>query len=79
LPPNASLNKDHGAGNANNQPARLAMWSAMKSAIDGGISPRSAHAFASHACASSTAISSLTSRDQPSAVLKATIRTGDEY
>jgi hypothetical protein len=43
----------------------------MKSAIDGGVSPRSAHA-----CASSAAILSLTSRDQPSAVLKATMRIG---
>jgi len=50
------------------------MWSAMNSAIDGGISPRSADAWAS-----SAAISSLASRDQPSAVLKATMRTGGEY
>ena len=46
----------------------------MKSAIDGEISSRSAHAWAS-----SAAISSVTSRDQPSAVLKATTQTGDEY
>ena len=46
----------------------------MKSAIDEGISPQSAHA-----CASVAAMPSLTSRDQPSAVLKATMRTGDGY
>ena len=46
------------------QRTRVALvWSAMKSAIDGGISPRSAHAWAS-----SAAMSSVTSRDQPSAV-----------
>ena len=46
----------------------------MKSAIDEGISPRSAHA-----CVNVAAMSSVTSRDQPSAVLKATTQTGDEY
>ena len=40
----------------------------MKPAIDTGVSPRSAHAWAS-----SAAMSSVTSRDQPSAVLKATM------
>src|SRR6516164_2079119 len=56
-----------------NQRTRLGRaWSAMKPAIDGSISPRSAHA-------SSAAILSLTSRDQPSAMLKATMRTGAKY
>ena len=56
------------------QRTRLGLvWAAMKSASEEGVSPRSAHAWAS-----SVAISSLTSRDQPSAVLKATIRTGAE-
>ena len=50
------------------------VWSAMKSAIDRRISLRPAHAWAS-----SAAISSVTSRDQPSAVLKATIRTGSSH
>src|SRR3974377_498860 len=47
--------------------------SAMKSGMDGSISSRSAQARVM------AAISSLTSRDQPSVVLKAKIRTGDEY
>ena len=56
-----------------NQRTRLGRaWSAMKPAIDRSISLRSAHA-------SSAAILSLTSRDQPSAMLKATMPTGAKY
>src|SRR5262249_12106350 len=57
-----------------NPPADQLPCSSRRSCREAGISPRSAQRFRN-----SLAISSVTSRDQLSAVLKATIRAGSSY